>query len=106
MIPWGRQENLPKIKSLSGSVKDYLKYKVLFIPLFSFVIVLQSISIYLPYSLFFWFDSCLDLFEFDLVHTHIYINMKKKKENILKKEAWKKLKKAPMKEKFWSSAGH
>ena len=74
VIPWGRQENLPKIKSLSGSVKDYLKCKVLFIPLFSFVIVLQSISIHLPYSLSFglilvWI--CLSLIWFTY-HPHIH----------------------------------
>jgi len=58
---------LPKIESLSGSVKDYLKNKVLLNLHFNLFLVFYSIYIQLPLPLFCSISS-LDLIEFDLDH--------------------------------------
>jgi len=65
--------DLPKIESLSGSVKDYLKNKVLLNLHFNLFLVFHSVYIKLPQSLFCSISS-LDLFEFDLVHFPPYIH--------------------------------
>jgi len=68
--------DLPKIESLSGSVKDYLKNKVLLNLHLNLFLVFHSIYIKLPQSLFCSISS-LDLFEFDLVHFPLHIYIKK-----------------------------